>query len=99
LDNTDVDKSELYVLSPKELVAGGYPVPPFLDPTVTLPDGWKETKPALEPAKRKRLIAVDCEMVLTKSGSALARVSLIDEGKRKETDTRATRTHFCWYGL
>lgn len=71
------------MLSLKELAAGGYPVPPFLDPSVTLPDEWKETKPALEPAKRKRLIAVDCEMVLTKSGSALARVSLIDEGNRK----------------
>ncbi|KAI8340320.1 hypothetical protein BC941DRAFT_348984 [Chlamydoabsidia padenii] len=79
LENSDIDKSELYILSPKELAAGGYPVPPFLDPTVTLPSDWKETKPASEPAKKKRLIAVDCEMVLTKSGSSLARVSLIDE--------------------
>ncbi|CAO3600688.1 unnamed protein product [Absidia cylindrospora] len=79
LENSDLDRSELYILKPKELVAGGYPVPPFLDPSITLPEDWKETKAALEPAKKKRLIAVDCEMVLTAGGSALARVSLLDE--------------------
>lgn len=78
-----MDRSELYILKLKELAGGGYPVPPFLDPNVTLPEDWKETKPALESAKKKRLIAVDCEMVLTASGSALARVSLVDEGKKK----------------
>ncbi|KAI8097563.1 uncharacterized protein BX664DRAFT_257633 [Halteromyces radiatus] len=79
LEQSDVDRNELHMLSLKELQDGGYPIPPFLDPTSTLPDGWKETKPAIQPIEKKRLIAVDCEMVLTASGSSLARVSLLDE--------------------
>ncbi|CEP14692.1 hypothetical protein [Parasitella parasitica] len=73
---------EFYMLSLEEMRKNDYPIPPLLDQTVVLPDGWKQTHPALEPLKegeRKRLIAVDCEMVLTVNGSSLARITLIDE--------------------
>ncbi|KAI7870967.1 hypothetical protein BDF14DRAFT_1766826 [Spinellus fusiger] len=70
---------EYYVMTLDQLRAAEYPIPSFLDATATLPDGWKETRPAKTPTKEKKLIAVDCEMVLTASGSALARVTLIDE--------------------
>lgn len=74
---------EFYMVTLEEMRKIDYPIPPFLDPSVSLPDGWKETHPALEPLKdgeQKRLIAVDCEMVLTVKGSSLARITLIDEG-------------------
>lgn len=73
---------EFYMVTLEEMKKIEYPIPPFLDSSAVLPDGWKETHPALEPLKegeRKRLIAVDCEMVLTVSGSSLARITLIDE--------------------
>lgn len=80
---------EFYVLSPEELKKADFPIPPFLDPSVVLPEGWKETHPPLEPRKEgqlKRIIAVDCEMVLTTAGSALARITLIDEDGSKLLD-------------
>ncbi|KAI8644964.1 hypothetical protein BD408DRAFT_412430 [Parasitella parasitica] len=73
---------EFYVLTLEEMKKNDYPIPPFLDPSAVLPDGWKQTHPAVEPLKEgehKRLIAVDCEMVLTANGSSLARITLIDE--------------------
>ncbi|KAI7898958.1 uncharacterized protein BX663DRAFT_479047 [Cokeromyces recurvatus] len=73
---------EFYVLTLEEMKRADYPIPPFLDANVTLPEGWKETHPAIDttaPAKQKRLVAVDCEMVLTEMGSTLARITLIDE--------------------
>ncbi|KAL9550864.1 hypothetical protein MBANPS3_004527 [Mucor bainieri] len=73
---------EFYMVTLEEMKKIDYPIPPFLDPSATLPEGWKETHPALEPLKegeQKRLIAVDCEMVLTVKGSSLARITLIDE--------------------
>lgn len=75
---------EFYVLSLEELKKADFPIPPSLDSSVVLPEGWKETHPPLEPRKEgqlKRIIAVDCEMVMTTAGSALARITLIDEGK------------------
>lgn len=78
---------EFYMVTLEEMKKIDYPIPPFLDPSVTLPDGWKETHPASEPLKegeQKRLIAVDCEMVLTVKGSSLARITLIDEGKGRK---------------
>ncbi|KAL0088519.1 hypothetical protein F4703DRAFT_1515153 [Phycomyces blakesleeanus] len=71
---------EYYVMTLNQLKAADYPIPPSLDPTVKLAEGWKETRAVKVPSKEKKLIAVDCEMVLTTSGSALARVTLIDEG-------------------
>jgi RNA exonuclease 1 len=75
---------EFYVLSLEDLRKADYPVPPFLDEASVLPEGWKETHAPIEPTTdndgRKRIIAVDCEMVLTVKGSALARITLIDEG-------------------
>ncbi|KAI9318358.1 ribonuclease H-like domain-containing protein [Dichotomocladium elegans] len=70
---------EFYVFSLEELKQYRYPIPPFLDPSITLPEGWKETKAVKQVLPRKRLMAVDCEMVKTASGSALARVTLVDE--------------------
>jgi RNA exonuclease 1 len=75
---------EFYMLSPEELKKADFPIPPFLDSSVVLPEGWKETHAPLEEVKdkkQKRIIAVDCEMVLTVAGSTLARITLIDEGK------------------
>lgn len=74
---------EFYMVTLEEMKKIDYPIPTFLDPSASLPEGWKETHPALEPLKegeQKRLIAVDCEMVLTVKGSSLARITLIDEG-------------------
>ncbi|KAI9025043.1 hypothetical protein CLU79DRAFT_844850 [Phycomyces nitens] len=70
---------EYYVMTLDQLKAADYPIPPSMDPTVTLGEGWKETRAVKVPSKEKKLIAVDCEMVLTASGSALARVTLINE--------------------
>ncbi|CAO3656556.1 unnamed protein product [Mucor fragilis] len=73
---------EFYMVTLEEMKKIDYPIPTFLDPSASLPEGWKETHPALEPLKegeQKRLIAVDCEMVLTVKGSSLARITLIDE--------------------
>ncbi|CAO3675785.1 unnamed protein product [Rhizopus stolonifer] len=70
-----------YVLTLEEMKSAGYPIPTCLDSTVVLPNGWKETRlPVDEELKEhKRIVAVDCEMVLTEKGSALARVTLISE--------------------
>ncbi|EIE80172.1 hypothetical protein G6F46_000899 [Rhizopus delemar] len=72
---------EFYVLTLKEMKDGGYPIPPSLDPTSVLPDGWKETRPPADGVLKnpKRIVAMDCEMVMTEKGSALARITLIDE--------------------
>ncbi|KAI8385602.1 hypothetical protein BD560DRAFT_452573 [Blakeslea trispora] len=73
---------EYYVLSIDEMRKADYPIPPFLDESVSLPEGWKQTHAAEKPRSEgqpKRIIAVDCEMVLTVKGSALARITLIDE--------------------
>lgn len=80
LEKENVDKNTLFTLDLEDLRGYGYPIPPFLDESVTLPEGWKETRPAFEPTDKKKLIAIDCEMVLTEKGRALARVSLVDEG-------------------
>lgn len=77
---------DYYILSLEEMRKADYPIPPFLDPSVVLPEGWKETHPSetetTNPKKPKRIIAVDCEMVLTAEGSKLARITLIDEGRQ-----------------
>ncbi|KAI8374099.1 hypothetical protein EDC96DRAFT_498536 [Choanephora cucurbitarum] len=73
---------EYYVLTLEEMRKADYPIPPFLDETASLPEGWKQTHAAETPrpeGQLKRIIAVDCEMVLTVKGSALARITLIDE--------------------
>lgn len=55
---------EFYIFTLDELRQRRYPIPTFLDPTSKLPDDeWKETRPASTPSDRKRLIALDCEMV------------------------------------
>ncbi|CAO3611640.1 unnamed protein product [Cunninghamella blakesleeana] len=79
LEKENIDKNTMFTLDLEDLRGYKYPIPPFLDESVTLPEGWKETRPSLEPTDKKKLIAIDCEMVLTESGRALARVSLVDE--------------------
>ncbi|CAM0139480.1 unnamed protein product [Umbelopsis sp. WA50703] len=79
MSNRDAaNTAEYYILKHEEMVAAEYPIPTFLDSTVTLSEGWHETRPGKENQKKK-LVAVDCEMCETASGMALARVSLIDE--------------------
>ncbi|KAI9252672.1 hypothetical protein BY458DRAFT_535944 [Sporodiniella umbellata] len=70
-----------YVLTLEEMRSAGYPIPTSLDPNVVLPDGWKETRPPIDEELKsdKRIIAADCEMVMTEKGSALARITLISE--------------------
>ncbi|ORE10435.1 hypothetical protein BCV72DRAFT_313644 [Rhizopus microsporus var. microsporus] len=72
---------EYYMLTLDEMKKAGFPIPTCLDPTAALPDGWKETRPPVDGVMKpvKRIIAVDCEMVMTEKGSALARITLIDE--------------------
>ncbi|KAG2179874.1 hypothetical protein INT43_003660, partial [Umbelopsis isabellina] len=71
---------EYYILKHEDMVAAEYPIPTCLDSSVALPEGWHETRPGKD-VQKKKLVAVDCEMCETASGMALARVSLIDEGK------------------
>ncbi|KAI8066368.1 hypothetical protein BC940DRAFT_334235 [Gongronella butleri] len=71
------DRYALYTLTLEQMRDAGYPIPPSLDPSVTLPEDWKETRPGV--GGKKRLMAVDCEMVLTTKGRALARVSIVGE--------------------
>lgn len=57
---------EFYVFTLDELRHRRYPIPTCLDPASKLPDDeWKETRPAATPSDRKRLMALDCEMVRT----------------------------------
>ncbi|KAI9355473.1 hypothetical protein BD770DRAFT_411681 [Pilaira anomala] len=80
---------EYYILSLEDLKKADYPIPPFLDNSVVLPEGWKETHAPLKERKegeQMRIIGIDCEMVLTVSGSTLARVTLIDEDGTKLLD-------------
>ncbi|KAF7730308.1 hypothetical protein EC973_002552 [Apophysomyces ossiformis] len=70
---------EFYTLTLDEMKNAGYPIPPYLDNTVVLPEGWKETSPTKDPQAIKKLVALDCEMVMTAAGSALARVTLVNE--------------------
>ncbi|KAI7880380.1 hypothetical protein K492DRAFT_130234 [Lichtheimia hyalospora FSU 10163] len=71
---------EYYMFTLEEMRKCRYPIPTCLDPTSKLPDDeWKETRPAATPSERKRLMALDCEMVKTTAGKALARVTLVDE--------------------
>lgn len=56
-----------YVLSFEEMIEADYPIPQSLSST-QLEEGWIETRPALKQidngkARRKRLVAMDCEMV------------------------------------
>ena len=55
--------NEYYVLTLDEMKGLGYPIPTCLDPESKLDDDWKETRPVKDPIPRKRLIAIDCEMV------------------------------------
>lgn len=55
---------EYYLLTLDEMIRYGYPIPPCLVKSVELKDGWKETKPAKSPVAQKRLVALDCEMVI-----------------------------------
>ncbi|KAI8974345.1 hypothetical protein BDB01DRAFT_807117 [Pilobolus umbonatus] len=72
---------DYYILSLDELRRSDYPIPPTLDPTVKLQDGWKETHPPLDGVmkEKKDIVAVDCEMVKTVKGTALARITLVSE--------------------
>ena len=55
---------EYYMFTLEEMRKCRYPIPACLDPTSKLPDDdWKETRPAATPSERKRLMALDCEMV------------------------------------
>jgi hypothetical protein len=61
-DRDAANTAEYYILKHEEMVAAEYPIPTFLDSTVTLSEGWHETRPGKENQKKK-LVAVDCEMV------------------------------------
>ncbi|KAI9246220.1 hypothetical protein BDA99DRAFT_527143 [Phascolomyces articulosus] len=78
--------NEFYMLTLDEMKALGYPIPTFLDPESKLNDDWKETRAVKEPIPKKRLIAIDCEMVETSEGKALARVTLVNEDGNKLLD-------------
>ncbi|ORX62036.1 hypothetical protein DM01DRAFT_313361 [Hesseltinella vesiculosa] len=76
-EETKGDKYQLFSLSLEDMRKAGYPIPPSLDASVSLQDEWKETRPGS--GAPKRLMAVDCEMVLTTQGRELARVSIVGE--------------------
>ncbi|KAI8138008.1 hypothetical protein BJV82DRAFT_632917 [Fennellomyces sp. T-0311] len=86
LEELKDNAAEYYTLSLDEMKASEYPIPTLLDPTVQLDDDWKETRPVKEPLSKKRLIAIDCEMVETTEGRALARVTLVDEDNKTLMD-------------
>ncbi|KAI9496551.1 hypothetical protein BDB00DRAFT_785622 [Zychaea mexicana] len=71
--------NEYYILTLDDMKASGYPIPTFLDPQAAIDDDWKETRAVKEPIPKKKLIAIDCEMVETAEGKALARVTLVNE--------------------
>ncbi|KAI7850488.1 hypothetical protein BDC45DRAFT_518429 [Circinella umbellata] len=78
--------NEYYVLTLDEMKGLGYPIPPCLDPESKLDDEWKETRAVKDPIPKKRLIALDCEMVETGEGKSLARVTLVNEDGNKLLD-------------
>ncbi|OZJ03529.1 hypothetical protein BZG36_03415 [Bifiguratus adelaidae] len=81
-----------YILTAAQLKDEDYPLPPILSGKPLEP-GWVQTEP---PAgkdvrecgldKKKRLIGMDCEMVLTVDGPQVARVSLIGEDGKSLLD-------------
>ncbi|RUS20503.1 hypothetical protein BC937DRAFT_95041 [Endogone sp. FLAS-F59071] len=78
-----VHEPAYYVLSLKEMIEADYPIPSSLS-SAQLEEGWIETRPALNQvdnakARRKRLVAMDCEMCKSLSGTELTRVTLVDE--------------------
>lgn len=70
-------KGEFYLLSPEDLKLLDYPSE--LNPETTFytqTDLW----PAVAKTDFNRIIAIDCEMVITKVGYQVARITLVDEG-------------------
>ncbi|GAA5822345.1 hypothetical protein JCM3770_000527 [Rhodotorula araucariae] len=86
----------VYLLSPEQMSEQAYPTPSPLpsplpaDPNPTFSfddwkkaDGWIEAPYLPEQEGPKRVLGLDCEMCLTKDGSELTRLSVVDlEGKR-----------------
>ncbi|KAF9576109.1 hypothetical protein EC968_000177 [Mortierella alpina] len=75
-------KPENYMLTLEELRESDFPIPRYMDSTAPdLQSGWTETpklpKTTLTPPP-KIMIAMDCEMCRTATGSELTRVTLID---------------------
>lgn len=69
------------MLTLDEMLEAGYPIHSTKSGHSSTPMNWVETqrKDQSDVEKRRRMIALDCEMCLTKAGLELARISLIDE--------------------
>lgn len=65
------------LLSQEELSENNYPI--FKDPTELESSGYVCTSNWKTPAKKYTLLALDCEMCLTKKGDELTRVTFVDE--------------------
>ncbi|KAG0023096.1 hypothetical protein BGZ80_010398 [Entomortierella chlamydospora] len=73
-------KREDYMLGLEQLREHEFPLPSYLDPNVTIEEGWIETKMlTVDSPAPKKMIAMDCEMCRTTAGSELTRISLINE--------------------
>ncbi|KAG0244985.1 hypothetical protein BGX31_008205 [Mortierella sp. GBA43] len=73
---------ENYMITVGDFKEYDFPLPSYLDPERGLQKDWVETQQRTSDSTTpKKMIAMDCEMVLTTAGSELARISLVDENK------------------
>ncbi|KAK3822816.1 MAG: hypothetical protein J3Q66DRAFT_330201 [Benniella sp.] len=73
-------KPESYILTLDDLRERDFPLPSYLAPNTAPQNDWIETKQQhSDPSTLKKMIAMDCEMVITAAGSEVARISLVDE--------------------
>ncbi|KAG0044816.1 hypothetical protein BGZ83_009912 [Gryganskiella cystojenkinii] len=76
--------AELFMLTLQQLQEYDYPLPTYLSGEESLEKGWiqtaKPTNPVSEEYRpKKKLVAVDCEMVRTTAGSEVTRVTVIND--------------------
>eukprot|EP01006_Ploeotia_vitrea_P046272 TRINITY_DN67012_c8_g4_i1.p1 TRINITY_DN67012_c8_g4~~TRINITY_DN67012_c8_g4_i1.p1 ORF type:complete len:630 (-),score=24.43 TRINITY_DN67012_c8_g4_i1:126-1820(-) len=79
---TLVERAAEHLMTNKQLRLNDYTLPPYDMDESDWPKGWRKTEPRPEHLQNAsvthRIVAIDCEMILTTAGYELARCSVID---------------------